>query len=60
MVISVMERKSVMQRVCWPGGEGYHEGLIFKQTSEVGEGVGHRNKLREEYPRKKEEETRRS
>lgn len=54
------EKKNVMERVCWPGGEGYHEGLTFKQTSEGGEGVDHGNNLGEEHPRKKEEETRRS
>lgn len=61
MVISATERKkNVMERVCWPGGEGYHEGLTFKQTCEGGEGVDHGNNLGEEHPRKKEEETRRS
>lgn len=53
MVISVMERKNVMERVCGPGGEGYQDGLTVKQTSQGGEGVGHGNKLGEEHPRRK-------
>lgn len=54
IVVSVMQRKKVMERVYRGGGVGCHHA-----TSEGGDGVGHENKPGEEHLSKREEKMQR-